>query len=177
MLNRQAVKNVTIPLVPGEMKATVIDASMLQVARRGESESGRCGTGTRSRGEPLLLACWERRVPRISLGPRNTADIRNPVRYLVHGLERRAEVPRHDRAGLRRAGEAASGLCSCHLLLCPCPVKLCPATCHHCRCPVPPSEPRRRSLQAPAGGRIITIVRWPNNGPGWQLRRTVASAS
>lgn len=39
MLNRQAVKNVTIPLVPGEMKATVIDASMLQVARRGESES------------------------------------------------------------------------------------------------------------------------------------------
>lgn len=37
MLNRLAVKNVTIPLIPGEMKATAIDASMLQVARRGES--------------------------------------------------------------------------------------------------------------------------------------------
>jgi len=37
MLNRLAVKNVTIPLVPGEMKLTAVDASMLQVARRGES--------------------------------------------------------------------------------------------------------------------------------------------
>lgn len=39
MLNRQTVKNVLIPLVPGEMKLTVVDASTLQVARRGESES------------------------------------------------------------------------------------------------------------------------------------------
>lgn len=38
MLNRQTVKNVTIPLIPGEMKASIIDANMLQVARRGESE-------------------------------------------------------------------------------------------------------------------------------------------
>ena len=37
MLNRQAVKNVTMPLVPGEMKLTVVDTSTLQVARRGES--------------------------------------------------------------------------------------------------------------------------------------------
>jgi hypothetical protein len=37
MLNRQAVKNVTMPLIPGEMKLTVVDASTLQVARRGES--------------------------------------------------------------------------------------------------------------------------------------------
>ncbi|KAL1411667.1 hypothetical protein Q8F55_002632 [Vanrija albida] len=36
LLNRAAIKNVTIPLVPGEMKAKVIDASMLQVSRRGE---------------------------------------------------------------------------------------------------------------------------------------------
>ena len=39
MLNRQNVKNVLIPLVPGEMKVTVVDDSTLQVARRGESES------------------------------------------------------------------------------------------------------------------------------------------
>ena len=38
MLNRQTVKNVTLPLVPGEMKLTVVDASTLQVAQRGESE-------------------------------------------------------------------------------------------------------------------------------------------
>lgn len=38
MLNRQTVRNVTIPLVPGEMKLTVVDTSTLQVARRGESE-------------------------------------------------------------------------------------------------------------------------------------------
>lgn len=37
MLNRQTVKNITLPLVPGEMKLTVVDASTLQVARRGES--------------------------------------------------------------------------------------------------------------------------------------------
>lgn len=37
MLNRLAVKNVTLPLVPGEMKLTMVDAKMLQVARRGES--------------------------------------------------------------------------------------------------------------------------------------------
>nr|ODN93687.1 hypothetical protein L204_04871 [Cryptococcus depauperatus CBS 7855] len=36
MLNRQTVKNPAIPLVPGEMKMTVVDAGMLQVARRGE---------------------------------------------------------------------------------------------------------------------------------------------
>ncbi|WVQ75930.1 hypothetical protein IAR50_005565 [Cryptococcus sp. DSM 104548] len=36
MLNRQTVKNPAIPLVPGEMKMTVIDDGMLQVARRGE---------------------------------------------------------------------------------------------------------------------------------------------
>ncbi|WOO80721.1 mRNA-decapping enzyme 1B [Vanrija pseudolonga] len=36
LLNRAAIKNVTIPLVPGEMKAKVIDASMLQLQRRGE---------------------------------------------------------------------------------------------------------------------------------------------
>jgi len=39
MLNRQTVRNVTIPLVPGEMKLTVVDTSTLQVARRGESGS------------------------------------------------------------------------------------------------------------------------------------------
>ena len=39
MLNRQTVKNVMIPLVPGEMKVTVVDDSTLQVARRGESRS------------------------------------------------------------------------------------------------------------------------------------------
>ena len=38
MLNRQTVKNVFMPLVPGEMKLSVVDASTLQVARRGESE-------------------------------------------------------------------------------------------------------------------------------------------
>jgi len=38
MLNRQTVKNVTLPLAPGEMKLTVVDAATLQVARRGESE-------------------------------------------------------------------------------------------------------------------------------------------
>jgi len=37
MLNRQMVKNVTLPLVPGEMKLTVVDTATLQVARRGES--------------------------------------------------------------------------------------------------------------------------------------------
>lgn len=37
MLNRQAVKNVTMPLIPGEMKASVVDPTTLQVARRGES--------------------------------------------------------------------------------------------------------------------------------------------
>ena len=37
MLNRQTVKNVLIPLVPGEIKCTIVDASTLQVARRGES--------------------------------------------------------------------------------------------------------------------------------------------
>ncbi|KAK1921591.1 hypothetical protein DB88DRAFT_498514 [Papiliotrema laurentii] len=36
MLNRQAVKNVTMPLIPGEMKATIVDPTTLQVARRGE---------------------------------------------------------------------------------------------------------------------------------------------
>ncbi|ODO07908.1 hypothetical protein I350_03489 [Cryptococcus amylolentus CBS 6273] len=36
MLNRQTVKNPAIPLLPGEMKMTVIDDGMLQVARRGE---------------------------------------------------------------------------------------------------------------------------------------------
>ncbi|WVR04683.1 hypothetical protein IAU60_001694 [Kwoniella sp. DSM 27419] len=36
MLNRQAVKNPSIQLVPGEMKMTVVDQGMLQVARRGE---------------------------------------------------------------------------------------------------------------------------------------------
>lgn len=39
MLNRQAVKNVTIPLIPGETKLSVVDSSTLQVARRGESAS------------------------------------------------------------------------------------------------------------------------------------------
>jgi hypothetical protein len=39
MLNRQTVRNVTIPLIPGEMKLTVVDTSTLQVARRGESWS------------------------------------------------------------------------------------------------------------------------------------------
>jgi hypothetical protein len=39
MLNRQTVKNVTIPLVPGEMKVTAVGAGMLQIARRGESMS------------------------------------------------------------------------------------------------------------------------------------------
>ncbi|WVF69741.1 hypothetical protein IAT40_004520 [Kwoniella sp. CBS 6097] len=38
MLNRQAVKNPAIALVPGEMKMTVIDQTMLQVARRGEKQ-------------------------------------------------------------------------------------------------------------------------------------------
>lgn len=42
MLNRQTVKNVTLPLVPGEMKVTVVDAATLQVARRGESKSILC---------------------------------------------------------------------------------------------------------------------------------------
>ena len=37
MLNRQAVKNVTMPLIPGEMKASIVDPTTLQVARRGES--------------------------------------------------------------------------------------------------------------------------------------------
>jgi hypothetical protein len=37
MLNRQNVRNVTIPLVPGEMKVTVADIKMLQVARRKHS--------------------------------------------------------------------------------------------------------------------------------------------
>lgn len=41
MLNRQAIKNVFLPLVPGEMKLTVTDESTLQVARRGESELDR----------------------------------------------------------------------------------------------------------------------------------------
>ncbi|GFZ47758.1 hypothetical protein JCM24511_05505 [Saitozyma sp. JCM 24511] len=36
MLNRQTVKNVTIPLVPGEIKVTAVGESMLQVARRGD---------------------------------------------------------------------------------------------------------------------------------------------
>lgn len=61
MLNRQAVKNVTIPLVPGEMKATVIDASMLQVARRGESEYKSYG---RRRHERALRAGERRQRPR-----------------------------------------------------------------------------------------------------------------
>jgi hypothetical protein len=39
MLNRQTVKNVTIPLVPGEIKVTAVGESMLQVARRGDSGS------------------------------------------------------------------------------------------------------------------------------------------
>lgn len=39
MLNRQAIKNITIPLVPGEMKATIGDATTLHLARRGESEN------------------------------------------------------------------------------------------------------------------------------------------
>ncbi|KAK4687779.1 hypothetical protein P7C73_g2331, partial [Tremellales sp. Uapishka_1] len=34
MLNRQTVKNPIIPLVPGEMKLTVVDKNMLQVSRR-----------------------------------------------------------------------------------------------------------------------------------------------
>ncbi|ORX33937.1 hypothetical protein BD324DRAFT_637747 [Kockovaella imperatae] len=38
MLNRQTVKNVLIPLVPGEIKCTVVDSSTLQVARRGEKQ-------------------------------------------------------------------------------------------------------------------------------------------
>lgn len=38
MLNRQTVKNVTIPLIKGEMKAKDVGEGMLQVARRGESE-------------------------------------------------------------------------------------------------------------------------------------------
>ena len=37
MLNRQAVKNVTLPLIPGEIKCSIVDPSTLQVARRGES--------------------------------------------------------------------------------------------------------------------------------------------
>ncbi|WWC59539.1 uncharacterized protein I303_102095 [Kwoniella dejecticola CBS 10117] len=36
MLNRQGLKNPAIPLIPGEMKLTVIDQGMLQVARRGD---------------------------------------------------------------------------------------------------------------------------------------------
>ncbi|WWD21550.1 hypothetical protein CI109_106036 [Kwoniella shandongensis] len=36
MLNRQTVKNPAIPLVKGEMKLTVVDQGMLQVARRGD---------------------------------------------------------------------------------------------------------------------------------------------
>ncbi|WVQ83297.1 hypothetical protein IAT38_005436 [Cryptococcus sp. DSM 104549] len=36
MLNRQTVKNPAIPLVPGEMKMTVLDQEMMQVARRGD---------------------------------------------------------------------------------------------------------------------------------------------
>lgn len=39
MLNRQTVKNAVIPLIPGEMKVTIVDQAMLQVARRGESAS------------------------------------------------------------------------------------------------------------------------------------------
>ncbi|OCF77003.1 hypothetical protein I204_02712 [Kwoniella mangroviensis CBS 8886] len=38
MLNRQGLKNPAIPLVPGEMKLTVIDQGMLQVARRGDKQ-------------------------------------------------------------------------------------------------------------------------------------------
>ncbi|WWC86832.1 uncharacterized protein L201_001711 [Kwoniella dendrophila CBS 6074] len=38
MLNRQGLKNPAIPLVPGEMKLTVIDQAMLQVARRGDKQ-------------------------------------------------------------------------------------------------------------------------------------------
>ncbi|WVW78361.1 hypothetical protein I302_100315 [Kwoniella bestiolae CBS 10118] len=38
MLNRQGLKNPAIPLIPGEMKLTVIDQGMLQVARRGEKQ-------------------------------------------------------------------------------------------------------------------------------------------
>lgn len=47
MLNRQAVKNVTIALVPGEMKATIGDTTTLHLARRGESGLSRvaCGWG------------------------------------------------------------------------------------------------------------------------------------
>lgn len=37
MLNRQTVKNVTIALIPGEIKVTVVKEDMLQIARRGES--------------------------------------------------------------------------------------------------------------------------------------------
>jgi hypothetical protein len=60
MLNRQTVKNVLIPLVPGEMKLTVVDASTLQVARRGESESTRtsymvCADGFWGRATPWCL--------------------------------------------------------------------------------------------------------------------------
>ncbi|ORY30371.1 hypothetical protein BCR39DRAFT_466673, partial [Naematelia encephala] len=38
MLNRQSVKNVAIPLIPGEVKLTTVNSDILQVARRGEKQ-------------------------------------------------------------------------------------------------------------------------------------------
>ncbi|WRT64713.1 uncharacterized protein IL334_001647 [Kwoniella shivajii] len=38
MLNRQGLKNPAIPLIPGEMKLTIVDRAMLQVARRGDKQ-------------------------------------------------------------------------------------------------------------------------------------------
>lgn len=110
------------------------------------------------------------------------ADIRNPVRHLVHGRQRRAAVPGNDRAHLRRAGQAASGCCSFRrfsfdLRSTHCSQLERTAVTRHGRRSVPPAEPRRGTLQAAAGGRIISPFCGPDDCAGRKQRRAVTAAS
>ena len=60
LLNRNAVKNTLVALVPGEMKATRSDEQALQLARRGE----RVSYGLRPLPELMSRAQEELLVPR-----------------------------------------------------------------------------------------------------------------
>lgn len=92
MLNRQTVKNVTIPLYPGEMKVKAIDASMLQVARRGESVYGAMHTD-------MQRTCM---VFGLQRGPRRSSASGRLFSRLSVSRQRMQEVRGHRRRSLRK---------------------------------------------------------------------------
>nr|XP_019008416.1 uncharacterized protein I206_06975 [Kwoniella pini CBS 10737]OCF47197.1 hypothetical protein I206_06975 [Kwoniella pini CBS 10737] len=75
MLNRQGLKNPAIPLIPGEMKLTVIDQGMLQVARRGDKQ--RIGVWF-SEG-PEAVERFRQSILRICGEPSKRPDIPNVI--------------------------------------------------------------------------------------------------